>query len=393
MARLMTLPKQYIKVGDQQIPLPEGVTVAEWGLEKVTVQNPRIRAFLGCIKLLGSVLESNYAILHCSPERLLEIWRRVRKVSELIRSRIGPLLHSTSLIPDLEEARQHAADSYDMLAGTVLRDLERFPENVAPHRLMDLRKLLCVSIGQLHSFLQDTFSQLAANDPRSGAHDADYFLSRRFSQDIDEAEWLCSTVGRLFKYLEQLLQIPPVDLGTLAEQLRRERTIPHHGTWENITTFLDLLLNSLSPKLREVLALRGIRFAEMEILDRYAMEIPAKCRMVIEIHDLGTQAIEEIQSQVGGSRLELEQCGVDLKTCHSVVSSRMAAHLNEIDQILRDLTAFVPIWLDNISKRRAMMLRRYAKLEEEMGSDDDLFAPLPETPGPSGLDDTAAEPA
>ena len=61
--------KQYIRVRENQLTLPDGVTVAHWGLEKVTTQNPRIRAFLGCIKLLGGVLESNYAILHCSPER------------------------------------------------------------------------------------------------------------------------------------------------------------------------------------------------------------------------------------------------------------------------------------------------------------------------------------
>lgn len=190
-----TGPKQYIRVGDQQIALPDGVSVTDWGLEKVTSQNPRIRAFLGCIDLLAGVLESNYAILHCSPERLLEIWRRVRKVSEHIRGRIGPLLKVPSQIPDLEEARRSALVALEILDENVLVDLDRFPDEVAPHRLMDLRKLLCVSIGQLHSFLQDTFSQLAASDPRSGGHDADYFLSRRFAEDIEEAEWLHATVA------------------------------------------------------------------------------------------------------------------------------------------------------------------------------------------------------
>jgi len=38
------------------------------------------------------VLESNYALLHCSPERLLDIWSKVRKVSQLIRRQLSPLL-------------------------------------------------------------------------------------------------------------------------------------------------------------------------------------------------------------------------------------------------------------------------------------------------------------
>lgn len=362
------MPKQFIRVGEQQLELPPGVSVSEWGLEKVTVQNPRIRAFLGCIRLLGEVMESNYAILHCSPERLIEIWHKVRRVAELTRSKVGPLLRPTSKIPALEQARTHAEEAFEMLDSTVLKDLEQFPENVAPHRLMELRKLLCVSIGQLHSFLQDTFSQLAASDPRSGLHDADYFLSRRFSQDIDEAEWLHATVTRLYKHLIHLEKILPFELTALARQLRKDKTIPHHNTWEEVKTFLDLLLNSLTPKLHEVLALRGIRFSEMESIDRYSSEIPIRCRLLIEIHDLGGQNIEEMQANVGGSSLELEQCGLDLKTSHAVVSRRMAAHLIELDRMLQDLIAFVPIWLQGIEQRRALMLKRM--VSEEEGTSD-----------------------
>lgn len=359
-------PQQLIRVGDQQIPLPDGVTVSEWGLEKVTVQNPRIRAFLGCIKLLGGVLESNYAILHCSPERLGEIWRKVRKVAEVIRLKIAPLLHVPSRIPDLETARSRAKDSYQLLAFSVLSKLDAFPESVAPQRLMELRKLLCVSIGQLQAFLQDTFSELAASDPRSGPHDADYFLSRRFSQDIDEAEWLFSTVSRLEKHLVYLMNVLPADLATLAGDLKRSKTIPHHHTWEGVKSFLDLLCSSLTPKLHEVLALRGIRFSEMEAIDRYAQVLPVHCGALIEVHDLGSQTIEEIQANVGKSHLALEQCGVDLKTCHAVTSRRMAVHMTEIDKILRDLVAFVPLWLEGISRRRALMLKRLGNEGEDL---------------------------
>lgn len=356
----MNEPRQLIQVGNQQIALPEGVSVSEWGLEKVTVQNPRIRAFLGCIKLLGGVLESNYAILHCSPERLQEIWRKVRKVAELIRIKIAPLLRLESRIPSLEAARERAGVAYELLHGSVLAQLDDYPETVAPHRLMELRKLLCMSIGQLHSFLQDTFSELAANDPRSGPHDADYYLSRRFSEDIDEAEWLHATVGRLQRHMEHLMKVLPVDLGTLAEQLSEQKTICHHHTWENVKTFLDLLNSSLAPKLREVLALRGIRFSEMEIIDRYSQDLPMRCRLLVEIHDMGSQAIEEIQANVGMSHVELEQCGLDLKTCHAVVSRHMTAHMSEIDRMLRDLQAFLPLWYEGISKRRALMLGKLA---------------------------------
>src|SRR5829696_3106116 len=169
------MPKQVIQVGGHLVSLPEGVTALEWALERVNYQNPRIRAFLGCIRLLDGVMESNYAILHCSPERLLDIWRKVRQVADLIRNRIAPLLDGPSKIPALEEARQSAETSLGMLDYQVLRRLDGFPEDVPEEQLMDVRKLLCISIGQIHAFLVDTFGEMMAKDPRS-LHDSDYFL-------------------------------------------------------------------------------------------------------------------------------------------------------------------------------------------------------------------------
>src|SRR6202035_1139424 len=156
-------------------------TVLDWALERVSWQNPRIRAFLGCIHILHGILESNYSILHCSPERLLDIWSKVRKVSALIRKDIAPLLAAPSRIPSLEAARQSAELSLGMADHQVIEPMERFGETVPPEQLLDLRKALCIAISQLHSFLQDTFGELMAGDPRS-LHDADYFLSRRFPQ-------------------------------------------------------------------------------------------------------------------------------------------------------------------------------------------------------------------
>jgi len=39
----------------------------------------------------------------------------------------------------------------------------------------------------------------------------------------------------------------------------------------------------------------------------------------------------------------------------------MASLLDELDRSLQDLMTFVPIWLDNIEKRRALLLRRSAE--------------------------------
>ncbi len=356
-------PRQVIQVGPLQVELPEGVTALDWALERVNYQNPRIRAFLGCIRLIEEVLESNYALLHCSPERLLDIWHKVRQVSKLIRTRIGPLLEPPSKISSLEEARLSAEMALKFLDVQVLRDLDRFPEEVPPEQLMEVRKLLCVSTGQIHSFLLDTFGELMAKDPRS-LHDADYFLSRRFPRDVEEAEWLHSTVVRLQGYLEEMEPIRQQHLSAAAAAMRRDESLLSSAAWEETSIFLQLLLDDLTPKLKGVLALRGVRFYELEILDRYTHEIPTRCRILAELYTVGHEAIEGMKTRVGRTQPEREQNVGDLMACHAVFSRRMATLMGEIDQRLQDLLAFIPLWLEGIEKRRALLLRRIA-LEQE----------------------------
>ncbi len=371
-----TKPKQVIQVGGSLVELPEGVTALEWALERTSYQNPRIRAFLGCIRLLDGVMESNYAILHCSPERLLDIWRKVRQVADLIRKRLGPLLQVPSRIPDLEEARQSAEMSLGMLDYQVLRRLDAFPDDVAHDQLTEVRKLLCICIGQVHAFLADTFGEMMAKDPRSqGLHDSDYFLSRRFPQDIEEAEWLHATLVRLGEYLQRMDGDRVVHMTALSDRMRREETLPTRQAWKEAREFLELLLNALTPKLKEVLALRGVRFYEMEILDRYAFEIPAKCRTAIEIYDVGSAAIGGIKASVGASRPERTQNVQDLLQIHAAFSRRIADLVTDVDKALQDLVAFIPLWLEGVEKRRALLLKRELEQAQQARAEE------PETVG------------
>jgi hypothetical protein len=362
-----------IQVGDHQISLPEGVTVTDWALERLHWQNPRIRAFLGCIRLLEGVFESNYSLLHCSPERLLDIWAKVRQVSDLIRNRIAPLLRSRSTIPALEDARQSAELSLRLLGGQVLEPLARFPAAIAPEHLGEVRKLLCVSIGQLHAFLQDTFGELMASDPRS-LHDADYFLSRRFPQDIEEAEWLHATVARLRSYVERLEQVRPTHLTAMADRLRRDEQLPSRQAWEDTAALLEVLINGLTPKLKEVLALRGVRYHEMEILDRYAADIPVYCRLLLELHDAGSSAVAAMQGALSSSQADRSQNLRDLLACHAAIGHRIVGLAVKVDKSLQDLVAFLPLWLQAIEKRRALLLRRAAEVDEPTQPPTSLLA-------------------
>ena len=348
-------PLQFIMVADEMLVLPEGVTVADWGLEKMRTQNPRIRSIVGCLGLLDEVMESNYALLHCSPERLTNIWKTVQRVKDLLIGEVANLLRESSAVPRLAETCERSSISLNMLHKSVLVDLDREIEGCKGHEILELRKILCVSIGQMYTFLQDTLGAILAADPR-GKYDADYFLSRRFPRDVEEAEWLYYTVSRFRDYLKDLELRRKEILAPGLLAMKKNGSQFSSKDWALLATFLDELTEGLTPKLREVLALRGIRFDEMEIIDGHSFEIPAITR---EVQSLWT-LIRDIKSTLMLLDAKEDQGEGDIyrpvETTRKAVISRMAIRLTEIDNALRDLVAFIPLWLNGVKSRRALFL-------------------------------------
>jgi hypothetical protein len=339
------------------VELPEGVTAADWGLERVRTQNPSIRTYLGCLRLLEEVLDSNYAILHCSPERLLKIWRQVEQVGQLMGSELLPMLAAPSVIPALGEARRNAEAAFRTLSETALTAMEQYDHSLRADQLLEARKILCVSIGKIHAFLRDTFGEIVASDPRS-RHDADYFLSKRFAQDIEESEWLYTAVYELDELLEGLEQACAADSTELLPRMQRERMIPPEPEWERTRRLLDLLLSDLMPKLREVLSLRGIRLDDMEALEAHASSIPSDCRSLMEVYAVGREVIEQLKDVGGPSLGEREQRVKDLMSCHQVVSGRITALLGRLHASIGILARQIADSKAGIERRRALMLAK-----------------------------------
>lgn len=345
------------RIGGHEVGLPEGVTAADWGLERVRVQNPCIRSYLGCLRLLEEVLDSNYAILHCSPERLLKIWGQVEQVSRLMRQELLPTLAAPSVIPSLDAARRNAEASFQALAETVLTVMERYLHPLRSDQLPEVRKLLCVSIGKVHAFLRDTFGEIVANDPRS-RHDADYFLSKRFAQDIEESEWLYSAVYALHELLEGLEKDFSVELRGSLPRMRKERMIPPEPEWEQTRKLLEILLGQLMPKVKEVLSLRGIRFDDMESLEAHASSISTTCQSLLEVYSLGRDVIEQLKGVSASTLDDREQRVKDLISCHRVVCGRIIELLMRLQASLRDLARQIAQSKAGIENRRALILSK-----------------------------------
>lgn len=312
----------------------------EWSRERQEWQNPRIRTLLGCINLIGGVLESNYAILHCSPDRLRDIWKRVCRVSSSMKETLRPLLAEESVIPAIEEQRTIASAGLDMLCWNVLEGLDDSLVPGEPHELLEVRKQLCVAIGQINGYLQDTFGRLMAADPRS-QHDSDYYLSNRFPRDIEEAEWLYSTVTGLQQFIVDVIKpLCNTELPRFVTLLSTRTEPGAIDSWSELLRHLGTIMEGLVAKLKEILALRGIRFAEMEALDRYTEEIPRTMAVLRALHDL---LIETDANTTGRVR--------------RAVLRRIIALIQELDSVLLDLSSFVPLWLASIEERRALLLK------------------------------------
>ncbi len=336
------------------VKLPEGVSLSEWSLERIRWQNPRIRAFLGCIKVLDEVFESNYAILHCSPNRLEQMWKQVRKITRILKTEVAPLLKGQSHIPELEQARV-AADLYlNVLDQNLLESVDSYPEKLCESDHDEIRKLLCVAIGQLHSFLLDTLGEILARDPRSH-NDTDYFLLRKFARDVDESEWLHTSVKDLEEYLEGLITVGLQEFNTIGQTMARKERIPTQEEWRAIEPFLNHVSDGLNKRLKMVLGLRGIRLSELELIGEHASRLPLMCRTVTELNDAAHSVLAGIDEHLGPNSTEL-------KAAKSVVQSTFSEHMLTLmrslyDQI-RDLTTYLPVWRQSIENRRALMLRR-----------------------------------
>ncbi len=345
-----------------QAQLPKGVSLADWSLEQRTQQNPRIRGLLGCVRVLDDVSESNFAILNCSPGRLAQIWREVRNVCETLSKDVAPLLKGSSVIPGLEEARASAETYLDVLSCDLLSQIARYPRQLSrgEGQHSEVRRLLCVAIGQLQSFLFDSLGALLAADPRS-IHDSDFFLRRRFARDVDEAEWLQISVCRLEKYVGRIFE-KSGRLRALADKLETEQRVPSAEQWQLAAAVLGVLLKGLSPRLKNVLALRGIRLSELELLDSWATDIPAMCNILTDLHETATEVTETMKRELTKAAMtNPDQTAMAAAralsvTAHAVFCRRLAALMRRIDSRCCDLEAFVSIWREGVSKRRALLL-------------------------------------
>ncbi len=199
--------------------------------------------------------------------------------------------------------------------------------------------------------------EILGSDPRS-QHDSDYYLSKRFAQEIEESEWLYSSVYELRDYVDELQKTCSDEFKEIMVGMKTDQMITHQAAWEQTRKLIDLLLGGLTPKLKEVLAHRSIRLIEIQRMDGYAFEIPHRCKALMEVYETGREVIEGIKASAGTALGEREQSVRDLTSTHRVVSARMTVLLSRVDDTLRDLAAFIPTWMAAIESRRCLMLTK-----------------------------------
>jgi hypothetical protein len=338
------------------------ITPLEWAIEKTRWQNPRIRALLGSVRSLDRVLESNFAILHCSPTRLLEIWDTVRTVCWVVQTKVTRLMEMPSVLPELDEAVRNARETLSFLDSEVFAHIDRFPDRPEENQFDELRKTLCITIGKLHGFLVDTLGEILAADPRS-QHDVDYFLARKFPRDVEESEWLETSVRRLESDLLQLNARRHADLGSVIDTMARSGRLPSPEDWQRLAAFLDAIETDFAPKLKNIVGLRAIRFGELEVLQAHTHDLPESCSVVSELYATAGTVLETLRADSQAPR------GV-AASAERVLCSRIVTCLRVVEDELRDLGTFIPLWLSSIEKRRALMLHPKDDPADDIGQEE-----------------------
>ena len=344
------------------------ITPLEWAIEKVRWQNPRIRVLLGCVRSLDSVLESNFAILHCSPKRLLQIWDTVRTVCWIVQTKFTPLMEQPSSLAELDEAVRNARDSLTFFEDELFAELDQFPHVPKQEQHDQLRRTLCITIGKLHGFLVNTLGEILAADPRS-EHDVDYFLARKFPRDVEEAEWLQTSVKRLHGELERLNARRDADLGSVIDGMASSGRLPSADEWDRVTAFLVALEADFARELKSIAGLRAIRIGELEVLQTHARDLTESCRVAGELHTTALAVLDKLTAIIDRTHNHTNnEVAADVER---VMCLRIATCLRALEDELRDLAAFIPLWLSNLEKRRALMLRPDGEEEQDLETNDD----------------------
>jgi hypothetical protein len=96
----------------------------------------------------------------------------------------------------------------------------------------------------------------------------------------------------------------------------------------------------------------------MEPLDEYAFKIPHSCNLTLEVYRIARLTIDRLKTRPGPTLEAREQKLEDLVTCHELYCRRLNDLMTMVEQSLKDLLAYLPIWLNAIEKRRALMLTK-----------------------------------
>jgi len=138
--------------------------------------------------------------------------------------------------------------------------------------------------------------------------------------------------------------------------MSRTRRLPAADQWQRMAVYLNALETEFAPKLQGIIGLRGIRIDELEVLQAHASELPESCRLVNELKSMAGELLEKLDESPDRSYDQVARAGA-VETVELALSSRIVTRLQAIEDELRDLAAFIPLWLRSVENRRALMLR------------------------------------
>ena len=216
--------------------------------------------------------------------------------------------------------------------------------------VLHLKRELCATVGKVRCFFQDSFSKIAAVDPRSHK-EPEYFFKKEFSKELKRDLKLRDEVIGLHTYLKQLERFERRQV----VQFEVSRFHPSGEEGRRLVKFVSLLRGELVPHVDKICLLSGVWDTDKKELSTFSDQLFEKCTVFLTCHDFGFEVKKEmgrIRTEEGGEGV-LRKCQafIDDKTCR-----QMSLIFQGIHETFKGLITFVGLMSEGINHRATILI-------------------------------------
>ena len=225
----------------------------------------------------------------------------------------------------------------------VIEPLRARFRDIREDNALELKRVSCSTAGKIRSFLQDSFSRVAAVDPRSHK-EPEYFFRKEFSKEFKRDMELHKKMSELYLYLQRL------DLSRIERlaSLEAEECHPTGIAGREILQHAEALRGNLVPYIQDICLMPGLWQDDRRELFDFAARLSDHCTALKTLFTLEMELEKETEHEVSEPR---EMDPAWLKMRRMVLKA-----LTRIAHLFKDLVTYVGLMSAEIGNRETLFM-------------------------------------